>query len=481
MSIGNLVKSLQTIMRKDPGIDGDAQRIAQMVWILFLKIFDAKEEEWEFYDDKYTPIVLEKYQWRNWAADSEGITGDELLEFIDELFVELKNVIVDESTDRRKILVKEFFLDTNNYMKSGTLLREVINKINEVDFSDYKERHAFNDVYETILKDLQSAGNAGEFYTCRPVTDFVIDILDPKLGEKVADFACGTGGFLISALNHIKYKQGKEFVPEDLEILGNSIHGVEKKPMPHSLCLTNMLLHDLDTPNIVHGNGLGVNVRDFKSDDLVDVIAMNPPFGGMEEKGIQTNFPLEFRTSETADLFFVRMMYQLKEDGRAGVVLPDGFLFGEGIKTRIKEKLFEEFDLHTIVRLPKGVFAPYTNINTNILFFTKGKPTKEVWFFEHPLPTGYKIYSKTKPMRHSEFDLEKEWWSNREESEFAWKVSVEDIKNHNYNIDIKNPNKQEEIFVDPQEALAKYNEIVKEINEIKEVLRRELKSALRGV
>lgn len=487
MSIGNFIKSLQDVMRKDAGINGDAQRIEQIVWLLFLKIFETKEEEWELEEENYQEIIPNKYRWNNWASDEEGITGDELLEFVETLFKDLKNMEVDEYSDSRKILVKEFFKDTHNYMKSGTLLRQVINIVNEIEFDDYEDRHAFNDVYETILRDLQSAGNAGEFYTPRAVTDFVIDILKPKLGEKIGDFACGTGGFLISALEYIRKNQKSEFTVEDLKELGDSIYGIEKKPLPYSLCITNMMLHNIDTPNVRHDNGLIEKVKEFKNSELIDVIAMNPPFGGSEEEGIKTNFPMEFRTSETADLFIVRMMYQLKEKGRCGVVLPDGFLFGEGVKTAIKKKLIEDFNLHTIVRLPNGVFAPYTGITTNLLFFEKPDykeegeiVTKEVWFFEHPLPKGYKTYAKTKPIKHSEFDLEKSWWNERCENEYAWRVDVNDIIKSNYNLDIKNPNKQEEKLESPEFYLNEYEKNYKEIAEIKNRLKEELELLLKG-
>lgn len=488
MSIGNFIKSLQDVMRKDAGINGDAQRIEQIVWLLFLKIFETKEEEWELEEENYQEIIPNKYRWNNWASDEEGITGDELLEFVETLFKDLKNMEVDEYSDSRKILVKEFFKDTHNYMKSGTLLRQVINIVNkDAIFDDYEDRHAFNDVYETILRDLQSAGNAGEFYTPRAVTDFVIDILKPKLGEKIGDFACGTGGFLISALEYIRKNQKSEFTVEDLKELGDSIYGIEKKPLPYSLCITNMMLHNIDTPNVRHDNGLIEKVKEFKNSELIDVIAMNPPFGGSEEEGIKTNFPMEFRTSETADLFIVRMMYQLKEKGRCGVVLPDGFLFGEGVKTAIKKKLIEDFNLHTIVRLPNGVFAPYTGITTNLLFFEKPDykeegeiVTKEVWFFEHPLPKGYKTYAKTKPIKHSEFDLEKSWWNERCENEYAWRVDVNDIIKSNYNLDIKNPNKQEEKLESPEFYLNEYEKNYKEIVEIKNRLKEELELLLKG-
>lgn len=442
MSISNVIKSVQDIMRQDAGVDGDAQRISQLVWMIFLKVFDAKEEEWELEYDDYESVIPEELRWSSWAADDEGITGDELLEFINNrLFKELKEMELGVDSDPKAFLVKAVFEDSYNYMKSGALIRQVINKLNEIDFTASKDRHLFNDIYENILKDLQSAGNSGEFYTPRPVTQFIIDMLDPKLGEKVADFACGTGGFLTCAIEHLK-KQQKSV--DDIKVLGETIIGVEKKPLPHLLATTNLILHDIDVPNISHDNSLTKNVRDLKESDYVDVIAMNPPFGGVEEDSVLTNFPNAFQTKETADLFMTVMMYRLSDKGRAGVVLPDGFLFGEGVKTKIKEKLLGEFNLHTIVRMPNGVFAPYTGINTNLLFFEKGEPTKEVWFFEHPLPKGYKNYTKTKPIKLEEFDLEKKWWNERVENEYAWKVSVEDIKNRNYNLDFKNPIKEEE-------------------------------------
>ena len=476
MSIDNLVKRLQNIMRQDSGVDGDAQRISQLVWMIFLKVFDAKEEEWELEYDDYESVIPEELRWSNWADDDEGITGDELLDFINnKLFKELKEMELGVDSDPKAFLVKAVFEDSYNYMKSGALIRQVINKLNEIDFTASEDRHLFNDIYENILKDLQSAGNSGEFYTPRPVTQFIIDMLNPQLGEKVADFACGTGGFLTCAIEHLK-KQQKNV--EDIKVLGKTIIGVEKKPLPHLLATTNLILHDIDVPNISHDNSLTKNVRDLKESDYVDVIAMNPPFGGVEEDTVLTNFPNAFQTKETADLFMTVMMYRLSEKGRAGVVLPDGFLFGEGVKTKIKEKLLSEFNLHTIVRMPNGVFAPYTGINTNLLFFDKGKSTKEVWFFEHPLPKGYKNYTKTKPIKLEEFDLEKKWWNNREENEYAWKVSVEDIKARNYNLDFKNPNKEEEDLGDPKMLLEKYHEAKAEVSKLQESLIEELRKIL---
>lgn len=460
-------------MRMDRGVDGDAQRISQLVWMLFLKVYDYKESEWEILEDDYESIIPEELRWRNWAQDEEGITGDELLDFVnDKLFKTLKDLAIDETTEKRKAIVRDVFEDSYNYMKSGTLMRQVINKLNEMNFDDYEERHMFNDIYEGILKDLQSAGNAGEFYTPRAVTEFIIQMLNPQIGENIADFACGTGGFLVSALEWMK-KQ--EHNTEQREILQHSIYGIEKKQLPHLLCVTNLILHDIDTPNIMRDNALTKNVRDYTEKDRFSVIAMNPPFGGTEEKGVQINFPTEFRTSETADLFMVLIMFRLKENGRAGVVLPDGFLFGnDNTKTAIKEKLLNEFNLHTIVRLPNGVFAPYTGINTNLLFFDKIGSTKEIWFYEHQLPEGYKNYTKTRPIRIEEFDAEKDWWNNRIENEVAWKVSKDEIIERGYNLDIKNPNVEEENYDNPEIILQKYHKSMNKVNEIQQKIINEL-------
>jgi type I restriction enzyme M protein len=436
MTIANIVKSIQDIMRQDVGVDGDAQRIAQLVWMIFLKIFDDKEAELELLDEDYRSPIPEKYRWRNWAANDEGMTGDELLEFVNnELFPALKE-LSDVEEGSRGYLVREVFQDSYNYMKSGTLMRQVINKINEIDFNSSEDRHLFNDFYETFLRDLQSAGNAGEYYTPRAVTQFMVDMTNPQLGEKVLDPACGTGGFLTCAMEHLM-KQAKTV--EDRQLVQSSILGIEKKPLPYILSVTNLILHDIDIPKIRRDNSLSRPLRDYGIKDKVDVILTNPPFGGIEEDGIQANFPASFRTKETADLFMVLILTLLKDGGRAAVVLPDGFLFGEGVKTRIKEKLLSECNLHTIVRLPNGVFAPYTGIRTNLLFFTKGEPTKEIWYFEHPYPEGQKSYSKTKPIRIEEFELEKQWWGNRVENEYAWRVTAEEIRARGYNLDVKNP------------------------------------------
>lgn len=442
MSVSFIIKSVQDTMRKDAGVDGDAQRISQLVWMVFMKVFDAKEEEWELMRENYRPIVPAGLRWRDWAANDEGMTGDELLDFVNNtLFKELKNMELDEYSDSKAFIVKAVFEDTYNYMKSGTLMRQVINKLNEIDFTTQQDRHMFNDIYENILRDLQNAGNAGEYYTPRPVTQFVVDMVNPALGEKVLDFACGTGGYLTSTIEHFK-QTGQVKSIEDNQILQETIMGIEKKPMPHMLAVTNLILHDIDVPKIRHDNSLKRNVRDYRPADQVDVIVTNPPFGGIEEDGIEMNVPELLRTKETADLFMVVLMYLLKDGGRAGIVLPNGALSGDGVKIRIREKLLREFNLHTIVRFPKNVFSPYTDIETNVLFLTKGEPTKEIWYFEHPLPEGYKNYSKTKPIAIEEFELEKSWWNDRVENKYAWKVSIEDIQNNNFNLDFKNPAKQ---------------------------------------
>lgn len=460
MTIENMIKRIQNIMRQDAGVDGDAQRIAQLVWMLFLKVYDAKEEFWEFAEDDYESIIPEKCRWRNWAIDhkdGEALTGDELSDFVNTvLFPTLKELEIDELTEKRKAIVKYVFEDANNYMKNGTLLRQVINVLDEVDFTENEERHAFNDIYEKILKDLQSAGSAGEFYTPRPLTEFIVEMVEPQVREKIADFASGTGGFLTSALD---YMDDQIKTPEDQEAVQKNLLGVEKKPLPYLLAITNMILHDIDEPNILHDNSLTKNVRDYKEDEKADVIIMNPPYGGTEEQSIRVNFPTSLQSSETADLFMAMILYRLKKNGRVGIVLPNSFLFGDDrSKLAIKEKLLEECNLHTIVRMPEGVFSPYTSIETNLLFFDKTGPTKDVWYFEHPLPEGYARYSKTRPLKRKEFEIERVWWKNREENEHAWKVSIEEIKKRNYNLNIKNPNAKE-TEVDQKSAL----EIIKDL------------------
>jgi type I restriction enzyme M protein len=485
MSLGNTIKTIQDIMRKDAGVDGDAQRIGQLAWMLFLKIYSDLELETELEDSKYKSPTPKKFRWESWADEEalgkDALTGDALINFINnELFPKLKELDLTpfsgQARERGALLISVFD-DAYNYMKNGTLLRQVINKINQdIDYNSVETRHLFGDIYEQILKDLQNAGNAGEYYTPRAVTQFAIDMVDPQLGEIVLDPACGTGGFLTGAFEHMK-KQVKK--PTELKTLKNSIHGVEKKPLPHVLCATNMMVHGIEVPsNILNDNTLARPLRDYGKKDQVDVIVTNPPFGGVEEDGIENNFPAEFRTKETADLFLVLVMELLKDGGRAAIVLPDGTLFGEGIKTRIKKKMLEECNLHTIVRLPKSVFAPYTSIATNVLFLTKGQPTRDIWYYEHQLPEGAKAYNKTKPMRLSEFDEEKKWWNERKETEKAWKVSAKDIAANNYNLDIKNPNAPVEIHEDPEELLAQYEEAVKAVKSLKDQLKASLQQSL---
>ncbi|NZD60209.1 SAM-dependent DNA methyltransferase [Rhizobium sp. WYCCWR 11290] len=484
-NISGVIKSIQDIMRKDVGVDGDAQRIGQMVWMFFLKIYDDRETELELIESDFKSAIPDHLRWRNWAANAEGITGDALADFVNlQLFPKLKtDPTAEGALGQRAQLLRDVFEDAYNYMKSGTLMRQVINKINEIDFNNSEDRHTFGAIYEQVLKDLQSAGNAGEFYTPRAVTRFIIDRLDLKLNEIVLDPACGTGGFLTCAIDH---KRKSVHSTADEETLRNSIRGVEKKALPHMLCITNMILHGIDTPSgIVHGNTLAKPYREYGDKDRVHVIATNPPFGGMEEDGIENNFPAHLRTRETADLFMALIIRLLRAQGRAAVVLPDGFLFGEGTKSTLKKQLLEECNLHTIVRLPNGVFSPYTGIKTNILFFTKGVPTETIWFYEHPYPEGVTGYNKTKPMQFEEFDTARQWWGNeangftaRRVTEQAWKVDAAEIAASNYNLDRKNPHQAEVIDHDPEHLLENYRKTKESIQSIRDELRTILSDAL---
>lgn len=465
MATANLVKRIQDIMRNDAGVDGDAQRISQMTWIFFLKVYDAKEEEWELFEEGYKSLIPEELKWRNWAVDDHSnnvITGDKLLDLVNnQLFPALKNLEINENTPLKQRIVRYVFEDAQNYMKDGVLLRQVINVINEIDFSEYKERHEFGEIYETILKSLQSAGNAGEFYTPRAVTDFMVKMIAPKLGESVADFACGTGGFLTSTL---KYLEPQRKTEEDVDKYNNTIYGIEKKPMPYLLCITNMLIHDVDEPRIYHSNSLEKNVRDYKEADKFDVILMNPPYGGSEKDAVKNNFPVELRSSETADLFMDVIMYRLKKNGRCAVIIPDGFLFGEdNAKVAIKTKLLDEFNLHTIIRMPHSVFAPYTSITTNILFFENTHPTKETWIYRMDMPEGYKNFSKTKPILLEHFDPVIEWWNNREElvvDEFpkAKKYTKKELEDLHYNLDLCGFPHIEDEILEPKELIRDFKE-----------------------
>ena len=492
-NVSGIIKSIQDIMRKDVGVDGDAQRISQLVWMFFLKIYDDREAEIELLDDEgdYQSPIPEALRWRNWATDAEGMTGEQLAKFInDELFPTLKEKLVLEGPNgARAQVVQNVFEDAYNYMKSGTLIRQVINKICEINFNSTDDRHTFGNIYEQILKDLQSAGNAGEFYTPRAVTQFIVNRIDPQLDESVLDPACGTGGFLSCAIEHKRQHYVHNHADEGT--LAASMHGVEKKALPHMLCTTNMILHGIDTPTQVrHDNTLSRPYKDYGNKDRVHVIITNPPFGGTEEDGIENNFPANYRTRETADLFMALIIKLLKNNGRAAVVLPDGFLFGEGMKTRLKQDLLEKCHLHTIVRLPNGVFNPYTGIKTNILFFSK-KPeseqpaTKDVWFYEHPYPEGVVSYNKTKPMRFEEFQTEIDWWGSeddgfaaRVETEQAWKVSIDTIIEKNFNLDIPNPHEEEAANHDPEELLADYASQQTDIQSVRDELKSILSKAL---
>jgi len=465
-SLSNFVKRIRDIMRNDAGINGDAQRIEQLAWMLFLKIYDAREDDWEIDDDNYQSIIPEECRWRNWAADDKSgkaMTGDTLLNFVNNtLFPTLKNLNVTPDTPLKKSIVKTTFEDANNYMKDGVLLRQVINVIDELDLSDYEESHAFGEIYESILRELQSAGSAGEFYTPRAVTDFMAKMIKPKIGEKMADFACGTGGFITSWL--------KELAPQvkttaDQAEYANSIYGIEKKQFPYMLCITNMLLHGLDVPNIYHDNSLLRDVLDYTEEDQFDVILMNPPYGGSEKADVKNHFPADLASSETADLFMSVIMYRLKKNGRAAVILPDGFLFGtDNAKIAIKKKLLSEFNLHTIIRLPSSVFSPYTSITTNILFFDRTGSTTETWYYRLDMPEGYKHFSKTKPMKLEHFDPVIEWWNNRQEINIdgfdkAKKYTVKQLTDDfGYNLDLCGYPHEEEEILDPMDLIQRYEE-----------------------
>ncbi len=452
-------------MRNDAGINGDAQRIEQIAWMLFLKVYDAKEQDWEWDDEDYVSIIPEECRWRNWAVDDcSGTvkTGDRLLNFVNStLFPTLKRLPVDVSTPIKKAIVQTTFADANQYMKDGVLLRQVINVIDDLDLGDYEESHAFGEIYETILKELQSAGSSGEFYTPRAVTDFMAKMINPQIGEQVADFACGTGGFLTSWLKELS---AKIKTTEDQAAYDASIYGIEKKQFPYMLCITNMLLHGIDVPKIYHDNSLLKDVLDYTRDDQFDVILMNPPYGGNEKKEVKNHFPADLASSETADLFMSVIMYRLKKNGRAAVILPDGFLFGtDNAKVAIKKKLFSEFNLHTVIRMPHSVFAPYTSITTNILFFDRTKPTEETWFYRLDMPEGYKNFSKTKPMELKHFDAAVNWWNNREEINVdgfdkAKKFTAEEIAARNYNIDLCGYPHEEEEILPPKELIQQYQE-----------------------
>ena len=465
-NLTGFVKRLRDIMRNDAGINGDAQRIEQIAWMLFLKVYDAKEQDWEFDDEDYASIIPEECRWGNWAVDDRNgtaLTGDKLLNFVNNtLFPTLKTLPVDASTPIKKAIVQTTFADANNYMKDGVLLRQVINIIDELDLSDYNEIHAFGEIYENILKELQSAGSAGEFYTPRAVTEFMAQRIDPQIGEQMADFACGTGGFITSWLKELK---NKIRTTDDEAAYSQSIYGIEKKQFPYMLCITNMLLHDLDVPQVFHDNSLLRDVLDYTESDQFDVVLMNPPYGGSEKAEVKNHFPADLASSETADLFMSVIMYRLKPNGRAAVILPDGFLFGtDNAKINIKKKLLSEFNLHTIVRMPGSVFSPYTSITTNILFFDRTGSTTETWFYRLDIPEGYKHFSKTKPMKLEHFDPVVEWWDDRKEItvdgfDKAKKFTAAQLSEElGYNLDQCGYPHEEEVILAPMDLIQRYQE-----------------------
>ncbi|WP_299042864.1 class I SAM-dependent DNA methyltransferase [uncultured Campylobacter sp.] len=468
-NLSGFVKRVRDVMRNDAGINGDAQRIEQIAWMLFLKVYDAKEEDWEFDDEKYESIIPENLRWRNWAHtenQNDGLTGDQLLNFVNnDLFSTLKKLEINPSTPIRQSIVRTTFEDANNYMKDGVLMRQIINIIDELDFGSYEETHAFGEIYETILKELQSAGSAGEFYTPRAVTEFMAKMIKPQIGETMADFACGTGGFLSSWIKELEaIKDAKESISnEDSEKLYNSIYAIEKKQFPYMLCVTNMLLHGIDNPKVFHDNSLTKKLLDYTEKDAFDVILMNPPYGGSEKEDIKQNFPADLKSSETADLFIAVILYRLKKNGRAAVIIPDGFLFGnDNAKTNLKKKLLTDFNLHTVVRMPQSVFSPYTSITTNILFFNNEEPTGKTWFYRVDMPEGIKHFSKTKPMKLSDFDDCVAWWNDRKEIAdkegnpkakcyFSW-----ELIDSGYNFDVCGYPKEEEEILSIKDTILNY-------------------------
>lgn len=476
-NLSSFVKRIRDVMRNDAGINGDAQRIEQLVWMLFLKVYDAKEEDWEFEDEKYESIIPENLRWRNWAHaenQNEGLTGDQLLNFVNnELFPTLKKLDVTPNTPIRQSIVRTTFEDANNYMKDGVLLRQIISIIDELDFGSYEETHAFGEIYETILKELQSAGSAGEFYTPRAVTVFMAKMIKPQIGETMADFACGTGGFLSSWIKELEaQKEAKGTIKkEESEKLYNSIYAIEKKQFPYMLCVTNMLLHGIDNPKVFHDNSLTKKLLDYTEKDAFDVILMNPPYGGSEKEDIKQNFPADLKSSETADLFIAVIMYRLKKDGRAAVIIPDGFLFGnDNAKTNLKKKLLTDFNLHTVVRMPQSVFSPYTSITTNILFFNNEESQGKTWFYRVDMPKGVKHFSKTKPMKFSDFDDCVAWWNDRKEitdedgNPKAKCYTSQELFDSGLNFDVCGYPHEEEVILSVAETIQNYEEKRSKLN-----------------
>lgn len=470
MALGNLIKTWENIMRDDDGVNGTVQVLSQLVWMLFLKVYDMKEDLWELYEDGFTSAIPEKCRWRNWAkgkTQKDKITGDELVDFVDNtLFPTLKGLTVTAQSSKRLSIVRDMMAESYNYMKDGVCIRKAVDLLDGIRFDDQEELHSFNVIYETLLKGLQSAGRSGEFYTPRALTELITEKVNPQLGKVTADFACGTGGFLIDTVEHLRKQVTRA---EDAATIEATVFGVEKKQFPYMLCTTNMLLHNVDYPRITHGNSLMKNVRDYKPEEKVDFVLMNPPYGGHEQDIVQVNFPSLLRSSETANLFVIEIMYRLNDGGRCGVILPDGFLQNDDQSLiKIKEKLFKEFNVHTIIRMPGSCFAPYTGIATNLLFFDKTGPTERTWFYRYDLVGGQKFSMKRNPITREKLSAIDAWWDDRREIKDdktddslsdTWKsrcISVQEIKDRKYNIDFCGFPVEEKIVLSPEETVANF-------------------------
>ena len=477
--LSSIIKSARDKMRKDKGLSGDTDRLPQLTWIMFLKFLDdneqVRESEAALAGEKFKPALASPYRWRDWASDPAGLTGDDLIAFINNdealrpdgkrgpgLFTCLKNLTGDNEGDRRDVIAN-VFRGTLNRMVSGYILREVLGGIDKINFTSSDEIHTLSALYESMLKEMRdAAGDAGEFYTPRAVVRFMVTAVNPRLGETVLDPACGTGGFLVESFEHIR--QECDTVEKLERLQRGTILGIEAKPLPYLLCQMNLLLHGLEFPAIDYKNALAVKIGEIGERQRVDVILTNPPFGGEEERGILQNFPPDKQTTETALLFLQFIMRKLRRQpkpGRAAVIVPNGTLFGDGVAAKVKEELLKEFNLYTIVRLPNGVFAPYTSIPTNLLFFDRTGPTETIWYYEQPIVEGIKNYTKTRPMQFEEFAPLIEWWDKREENERSWKVAAADVLKYNgdgaiasVNLDLKNPNRAADLEHLPPEQLA---------------------------
>ena len=470
MALGNVIKSWENIMRDDEGVSGTVQVLSQLVWMLFLKVYDVKEDYWALYEEDFKSAIPENCRWRNWVRaknQNKEMTGDEMTEFVNvTLFPTLKGLTVTADSSKRLTIVRDMMAESFNYMKDGHCIRRAVDLLDALNLDDQQELHEFNLIYETLLRGLQSAGRSGEFYTPRAITQLMTDHVDPKLGEVIADFACGTGGFLVDAVEHLR-KQCT--VAEDASTIEKTVFGVEKKQLPYMLCTTNMLLHNVDYPRITHGNSLTKNVREYDEKDKVDVVLMNPPYGGHEQDYIQTNFPSLLRSSETANLFMIEILYRLRKEGRCAVILPDGFFQNDDNSLiEIKKKLFTENNVHTIIRMPGSCFAPYTSIATNLLFFDKTGATEKTWFYRFDLPDGQKFSMKKNPITREKLKAIDEWWDNRVEIKDeknddsmteTWKsrsVEFSEIKDRNYNIDFCGYPTEEKVILSPEETVARF-------------------------